>query len=154
MKTKILKLATLALLLAGIIACNKNKEEIDVDFSNIENLCEQPISVIEKAIQGKWKIVYYKGGLIANMIQYPDNHLVEFTSDKKYMDTTPIATFTTKFKWSKELRYSTSGDAVYIMRFQDAGVTPLLMKEIHNDTLVFHEYQVMDYMESYCIKIN
>ena len=68
MKTKNLKLLIIALILAkSLSSCQVNKEDddidmSDIDFSNIENLYEQPLPVIKKAVQGKWKLQYtYKG---------------------------------------------------------------------------------------------
>ena len=43
--------------------CTK-KEDIDwskIDLSNIENLYAQPLQVIQKAVQGKWKLLSYYG---------------------------------------------------------------------------------------------
>ena len=51
----------LCIVLAGnLSSCAKN----DLDFNNIENLYEQPLPVIQKAVQGKWKLQYYYGGFI------------------------------------------------------------------------------------------
>ena len=55
-KISFLKLAALALMLAGSFSSCAKKNDIDmskIDFSNIENLYEQPLPVIQKCVQGK-----------------------------------------------------------------------------------------------------
>jgi hypothetical protein len=76
MKTKILKLAVFVLILAGSFACEKN----DINISNIEDLYAQPLSVIQKTVQGKWKWITYING-IGGYIPF-DMGLVEITKDK------------------------------------------------------------------------
>jgi hypothetical protein len=95
--------------------------------------------------------VYYKGGLISNMIQYPDNRFEEFISDKNYTYTTSEGTITTKFEWDTEQSYYTKEASMYILKY---GNRSLVMENIHNDTLVFHDQHMIDGMSSYCIKIN
>jgi hypothetical protein len=43
-------------------------EKMPADTRNI-TLYNQPLSVIKHCIQGKWKVVYEKGGFIATRIQ-------------------------------------------------------------------------------------
>jgi hypothetical protein len=143
------KLVALALL-AGTVSCE------DIDFLNIENLYAQPLPVIEKAILGKWKIVYVKGGVV---VQYRDNYFVEFTADKQYIYSSPTETFTAKFEWSKVPIYYTSADSMYVITFSKSNIIPLLMERIYNDTLIFYQYPfyqypVTDFERSYCIKSN
>ncbi|MDR1349119.1 MAG: hypothetical protein LBJ63_11965 [Prevotellaceae bacterium] len=79
-----LKLVAMMLLLAGMmIACGK-EDDIDmskIDFSNIENLYAQPLSVIQKAVQGKWNVYcIYSSGFVG--IRYPKDEFVEISKNK------------------------------------------------------------------------
>jgi hypothetical protein len=169
MKKQILNLAILALLLAGFIACDRNDEvksdeveieEIEdpvdfdfsgIDFSNIANLCKQPIPVIEKAIQGKWNVVYHRGGY-AGGIWYSDGYFVEFTADKKFISTVPPRSSVLNYTWNKEP--SSSEDYRYIMAFPNSVAPSLLIEDIHNDTLVFSVYRVTAYVRQHCVRID
>ncbi|GHT84536.1 hypothetical protein FACS18947_2130 [Bacteroidia bacterium] len=149
MKTT-LKIVAILLILAGSFSCEK-ENDIDmskIDFSNIENLYEQPLPVIQKAIQGKWKLVYAKGGFVANYEYYFDNSFVEFTSDNRYISTNAIRQDTALYAWQKEINIYSPNDYVFIM-------TPFnyFFDKIHNDTLVYAEYAV-DGMTYNCIKTN
>ena len=67
MKLMNLKLIFMALLtIESLISCQVNNEDdIDmsnIDFSNIENLYAQPLPVIQKCVQGKWKWYASIGG--------------------------------------------------------------------------------------------
>jgi hypothetical protein len=95
MKKRVLNLAIVVLLLAGVIACDRNDEvikteeleEIDfsnIDFSNIANLCEQPVPVIEKAIQGKWKVYRITVAGVWFQVLSPEDSYIEF-NDKYYV---------------------------------------------------------------------
>ena len=58
-KNYIKKLITFLLLLTGSFFSCQSKLDIDmsnIDFSNIENLYAQPLPVIQKCVQGKWKV--------------------------------------------------------------------------------------------------
>jgi hypothetical protein len=145
------KLVALALL-AGTVSCEEKKE--DINFHNIENLYAQPLPVIEKAILGKWKIVYDKGGIVANLVQYRDNYFVEFTANKQYIYSSPIVTVTAEFEWSKGISYYMSVDSMYVMRFNKPFIPPLVMERIYNDTLIFALYEISEMTRSYCIKSN
>ncbi len=79
MKKYILKFTMLLLVLAGgISSCGKDD---DLDMSNIENLYAQPLSVIQKCVQGKWERKYYVGG-IAGQTPVADNVFVEINDNK------------------------------------------------------------------------
>ena len=73
----------LCIVLAGTVSSCSSKSESDIDmsdidFSNIENLYEQPLPVIQKCVQGKWKWYVSVGG--ESGISYHDNIFVDINS--------------------------------------------------------------------------
>ena len=63
----------LCIVLAGTFSsCNKKSDsDIDmskIDFSNIENLYEQPLPVIQNAVQGEWQLQFSVGGFVYQKI--------------------------------------------------------------------------------------
>jgi hypothetical protein len=108
---KILLLTAILLILAGSFSCGK--DDIDwskIDLSNIENLYAQPLPVIQKAVQGKWKVVCTYGGISG--ITYHEDEYTEITENKvrgrsyiwkKYEVTLPgITPFQTYVTWDVE----------------------------------------------------
>jgi hypothetical protein len=136
MKKRIVNLAIVVLLLAGVIACEKNDEYAHIDFSNIEHLCEQPIPVIERAIRGRWKKVY-RPEVLEWLEKLPDDHFVEFTADRKYIRIFPDQTEVVNYTWKRIA--SGDGDSLHIMYF--GSVFSLVMEEVRNDTLAFHDFR-------------
>ena len=73
------------LILAGSLSSCSNKSENDIDmseidFSNIENLYEQPLPVIQKCVEGKWEVKWRYGG-VAGAIPVSDV-FVEINNNK------------------------------------------------------------------------
>jgi hypothetical protein len=114
MKINLLKLTAILLILAGMIsACEKEKDNdmSKIDFSNIENLYSQPLSVIQKAVQGKWKVYcIYTRGVVG--IRYPIDEFVEIGENimgqrefiwKKYSIPHNNTTVQTHVIWDVEL---------------------------------------------------
>ena len=81
MKTHWLKLTAVALILTGTLSsCGEGYIDMsNVDFNNIPNLYEQPLPVIQKAVQGKWEWRYSRGGSIENIIY--NNTFVDISKD-------------------------------------------------------------------------
>jgi hypothetical protein len=52
----------------------------EIDFSNIENLYEQPLPVIQKCVEGKWEVKWRYGG-VAGAIPVSDV-FVEINNNK------------------------------------------------------------------------
>lgn len=67
----------LLVLTGGISSCGKDD---DLDMSNIENLYAQPLSVIQKCMQGKWEIKYTYGGFVGIKPEY--DKFVEIIGNK------------------------------------------------------------------------
>ena len=128
-----------------------NDEEDNYTPINI-TLHDQPIDTILHYIQGKWQVVYGKGGFMANMIHHYDNYFMEFTSDGKYISNRDNYTYTATIRWDRvhSLPYSVT-DSSWLMVVNP--YPSLLMDEIKNDTLIYHEYYVSELLFDYCVKI-
>ena len=79
----------LILTLIGFCTSCQKKDEAaidmsNIDFSNIENLYEQPLPVIQKCVEGKWKWVASFGGDAG--VSYPENTYVEIDKDHFVVD--------------------------------------------------------------------
>jgi hypothetical protein len=152
MKKNTLKLTIILFLFAGSLACTNNNDDIDmskIDFSNIDDLYKQPLSVIQKCIEGKWKVVYYDGG-IAYHVEYFDDRHVEFTAKYQYISNLwrPSGIIDTiPYTWIK-------GDYFYNGFYLNCdGYGAYGMDRIKNDTLVFFDY-ASDAFYYHCVKIN
>ena len=67
MKTRLYFLALILTFIGFCTSCHKAEDDADIDmssidFSNIDNLYEQPLPVIQKCVEGKWKWVASFGG--------------------------------------------------------------------------------------------
>ena len=80
-------LMAMAIAIAG---CKNSAEEIieepeeiyeEEEIEDIENLYEQPLSVIQKSVQGKWKVIaiYFRGFLYES---YPKNTFVDISENR------------------------------------------------------------------------
>jgi hypothetical protein len=96
MKTKALKLAVIVLILAGSFSCEKN----DIDFSNIEDLYAQPLPVIQKAVQGKWKIYQTCGGVIG--CTYPIDCFIENSNNQTIYNDELGNIHSSHYSWKKK----------------------------------------------------
>jgi hypothetical protein len=134
-----LNLAAMLLLAGMMIACGK-EDDIDmsnIDFSNIENLYAQPLSVIQKAVQGKWKVYSaFSDGIIYN-VTYPENMFIEFENDHYNISSaTEYQSF--YFIWKKlaieNWRDPIYGYTTYVMWGGDI-INNWYFERIKNDTL-------------------
>ena len=84
MKIKLLLMALISI--GGLSSCGKNE--------TIVNLYEQPLSVIQKAVQGEWKLQYSEGGyayrkIIDTLDSYmyiSENHIIMGNAHGIYVD--------------------------------------------------------------------
>lgn len=105
--------------------CKKTHEPVNV------TLYEKDTLTIQKYIQGRWNLVYGKGGIAANNIQYFNNSIAEFTADKKFISSSPFMADTISYQWVK---YIGSSGSVYIMEPR-----LLYFERIKNDTLIYSD---------------
>jgi len=102
MNNKILKFIALLLILAGSFSCQKNNNIDDMSnnkISNIENLYAQPLSVIQKCVQGKWKWYVSIGGQTG--YNYTDNTFVKFDNNICTIKYSDGSQQTFHFTWEK-----------------------------------------------------
>ena len=103
-------------------------------------LYDTSLSVIQKYIQGKWKLIYGKGG-IATTTQYYDNNFWEFNNGRvKILDNGNIYADTT-INWNYDIGTYTNGDSTFLMKFYDLYGYPSVydVDRIYNDTLILHD---------------
>ena len=146
MKKSILILSLFFVLLLCIIQCKK--EPINIILYN------KPLDVIQHYIQGKWRLVYGKGGICSTCIFPCDNCSVEFTSNNKFVSKSfVITTDTTTIHWIKGKGMYLNGDSTYIMTFIDkyGGPGSYVIDRIYYDTLIYHDNSD-DPMFYYCIR--
>jgi len=121
-----------------VIRCKKNNT-IPVDRLNIV-LYDKPLSVIRQYIQGKWQLIYGKGG-IATTTQYYYNNFWEFNDDCLRILGDNNVRVDTAIHWIYNLGTFTNGDSTYIMNFRDklGYIYDYVVDQIYNDTLILHE---------------
>ena len=155
-------IAGLLILAVSFSACKKN-EDIDmskIDFSNIENLYEQPLPVIKKAVEGKWKVhCICVNGYFYELI-YPENVFLEFKEDHYiFSDEVDGSKSVTYFTWKKQKieDWSSllSGYETYMIcdnNNEESIYSKLYFDTIHNDTLSFGTYRAPIYYSIFKVK--
>ena len=125
---------TIVLILTGSTSSCKN-DDIDIskiDFSNIEDLYAQPLPVIQKCVEGKWKWYVSYGGLSG--VNYSDNTFFTINDDNytiEYYDGQQRTFYFTWKKSSVDMGYKT-----YTMWDSDGNKAGWYFDSIKNDTLV------------------
>ena len=161
MITKIFKHAAILLLLAGwVSSCSGNIDMSKIDFSNIENLYEQPLPVIKKCVQGKWKVYdVYVIGIVFN-VTYPQNAYIEFKKDHYIASNEEDGSQSiTYYTWEKHLienwRSSLNGKETYMIcdkKQENALTSRGYFESIKNDTLSYGSYQAPIFFRAVKIK--
>ena len=118
-------------------------------------LYDKSPSTIEKYIQGKWRLVYAKGG-ICSICTFPCNDCyVQFTSDNRINSTGFYTTSdTTSIHWIKDKGLYLMGDSTYLLSFTDSKGGPwlLVVDQIYYDTLILYD-NAYDRMFYYHVRI-
>ena len=78
---------------------NDDIDMSDIDFSNIENLYELPLSVIKKCVQGKWQWEMRFGGVIG--IVYLKDTYVEINGDSFIVEYEDGSQQKTQYTWER-----------------------------------------------------
>jgi hypothetical protein len=66
------------LILVAFVSCEKKT----IDYSNIEDLYAQPLPVIQKCVEGKWKVYKHYVIGIGGGTTYPENSYVYIQADR------------------------------------------------------------------------
>ena len=131
MKTRIFELTAILLVLAGSFSSCKNDSDLsNIDFSNIENLHAQPLPVIQKCVEGKWKCVEVDTWGFLGVVR-PINTFVNIMKDS--VDVTGDENGLNQgssfsYRWQKE--ETLRGYTTYVM-----GNNKWFFDNIRNDTL-------------------
>jgi hypothetical protein len=128
MKNIALIISISAVILCSITQCKKH-EPVNITLYN------QPLEVIQKYIQGRWKFVYAKGGIAGNNVFYCDSCFVVFTSDNRYLTQFNDGPYLKNRPITWE-RGSYDGDSTWLMNF---GGPDYVIDKIYYDTLIYHE---------------
>ena len=126
--------------------CEKTTVDTQPLHLNV-TLYDQDTITIQKYIEGKWNLVYAKGGL-AYHIEYFDGYTAEFTADHQYITSGNGGTGTEMYYWRKEGEVYGYPDSVYVMFPRE-----IVFDKIKNDTLIYSDVFV-DGMYYYLTKIN
>ena len=130
MKTKIFELTAILLLLGGIFSSCKDDDDKTNMYSNIEDLYAQPLPVIQKCVQGKWKCIQIiTWGFIG--LHYPNNAFVYITNDRVVITGDDGFIQANSFSYSWEKKKTSLDYTTYVM--EDCG---WFFDKIQNDTLV------------------
>ena len=155
---KILKITAIFLIMAGsFYSCEKNND-IDmskIDFSNIESLYEQPLPVIQKCVQGEWKLQYTRDGFgIGEKNGDPYDTYMHLTEKRIIIDRNNGVNTDSPIKWVKSDSYGI-GNNIYVLKYNYSianerltGNT-LIPIQIANDTLVTWDGLLDNYLSYY-----
>ena len=140
----------LILTLIGFCTSCQKKDEAaidmsNIDFSNIENLYEQPLPVIQKCVEGKWRLQYKIGGLIhQKIIDSLDNYMYIY-NDRIVMGHNQRVIIDSPITWEK--MKSIYGYDTYFLNSNHE--ISFFFLEIKNDTLVVEENAYDGYLYNY-----
>jgi len=126
----------LCIVLAGTFSsCSSSENDIDmsdIDFSNIENLYEQPLPVIQKCVQGKWKWYAQYGGDAG--VSYSVKTFVDIKNDHIIVDYDDESQLTFYYTWKKRFVYGNKYET-YVMWSTERDAVIWHFESIKNDTL-------------------
>jgi len=144
MKTELLQFTVFLLVIAGSFSsCGKNND-IDmskIDFSNIENLYEQPLPVIQKCVEGKWQWLWTSAGVITSR---PINTVINITEEKIVISGTDAFdkafSYSWDYRWEKKEIYPNY--ETYVMWYNEQNEAAAWYFDcIKNDTLGVFGYR-------------
>jgi hypothetical protein len=101
-------------------------------------LYNQPLEIIQKYIQGRWKFIYAKGGFSPNDMFYCDSCFEVFTSDNRHLfqfNDRPYYDNNT-ITWRRGIGHYTNGDSTWLMEYHGASY---VIQQIYYDTLIYNE---------------
>ena len=117
----------------SFFSCKKNEIDMSqIDFSNIENLYEQPLPVVQKCVQGKWRWHAQFGGVVG--ITYLKDTYVDINDDHLIVEYDDGSQQKTYFTWK---RYSIDDKEykTWVMWNNERDEGIWYFGEIKNDTL-------------------
>jgi hypothetical protein len=133
---KNMKFIAILLMLGVFFSCSEDDSDIDwskIDLSNINDLYAQPLPVIKKCVEGKWKWYVQFGGDAG--ISYPKDTYVEYFDDHyviKYYDGSQQKRYFTWKRYFADLL----GHETYVMWDKERKDAGWYFVSIKNDSLV------------------
>lgn len=123
------------LIICFCFACKKNVARLNIV------LYDKPLPTIRQYIQGKWQLIYGKGGISATNIQYYHNIWWEFNDDRIKILGDGLIYVDTTVQWNYDLGTYTNGDSTFLMKFYNNQYVPsvYVTDRIYNDTLILHD---------------
>jgi len=114
---------------------NNNIDMSKIDFSNIDSLYAQPLTVIQKCVEGKWKWYVSYGGIAG--ANYSDNTFIDIKEDHYVIDYEDGSQRTWYFTWEK---YTATriGHETYAMWNKTLNTADWYFVSIKNDTLTVY----------------
>ena len=136
MKNIIFKIIVVVLIFTG---CVSSCEKDDIDYSNIEDLYAQPLPVIQKCVEGKWKwIEISRWGALGLIL--PMNTTVEITRDSVVVtqvgDDPVNLNFSFFYRWENMETLADRMD--YVMWNIEQNKSEWYFYKIQNDTLIVY----------------
>jgi hypothetical protein len=119
--------------------CKKNTGQSESHF-NI-TLYNQPLSVIQSNIQGKWQLRYQKGGITGGTYPVTQTVYDSFSLNRITVITDVGVATDTAIIWKRDLAVNISGDSTFLMTYYDKSGFPQIsvVDGIFNDSLVLHD---------------
>jgi len=149
MKINIIKIVAIVLILMGSTFSCKN------DDFNIENLYAQPLPVIQKCVQGKWKWIETYGLCGVFATKPPSNTIVNITKDSVVTTGDNDAlnqACTFSYRWEKDSVQW--GYTTFVMWNNEKNKGEWYFDKIQNDSLYIHDFTLgpCGYILSYLFK--
>ena len=119
--------------------CGKDdSDKSGIDFSNIENLYAQPLPVIQKCVEGKWKWIEIGTWGVTGPYR-PKNTVVDITKDRIVITGDDVLNQTFSYSWKKE--GISSNYTTYVMWNNEQDSGEWYFDRIQNDTLFALSYK-------------
>ena len=141
-------LAFLLIIVGGISSCANNDDDIDmsqIDFRNIENLYEQPLPVIKKCVQGRWKPFVSLGGE-HDPSYYDDSGRFNVINTDRVIYVVEYGTWGFNYTWKRKFVEYLNNET-YVMWDNTRKQDSYYFHSIKNDTLVLtdnHSFYASD----------
>ena len=113
------------------------KHDVSKNAINIK-LKDKPLSDIKANIQGKWQLLYIRGGLCGTCSQKRESEFYEFINDNITWEIKGVIIADTTVVW---VNNNVFGDTSWTMEYHDKKMSPgfLTPDGIYNDTLVLYQ---------------
>jgi len=141
-KIKLLKrIALLAVICISFSCKNSDMDMSKIDFSNIDNLYDQPLPIIQKCLEGKWQWTGNSVGILASI---NTNTSVDVTKKSVIIVYDDGSEYTFSYSWKKKDIYT--GITTYVLWNNEQNEGWVYFDNIKNDTLCVMSYTAVGYL--------